>query len=880
MPSVRNFTVLPALPDALKDLEFISQNVFWSWDAESIDLFKRIDSNLWSACGHNPVKLIGSVSQLKLEALSENEGFLGELRRVTQKLKAYLEGPTWFEKVCSAGEKPVIAYFSAEFGIHECLPIYAGGLGILAGDHVRSASDLGVPLVGVGLLYQKGYFRQYLNVDGWQQEVYTENDFFNMPIELVRKDSGRPLTISVEYPGRCVLAQIWRVCVGRVNVYLLDTNIEANSLADKMITSSLYGGDRELRIRQEIMLGIGGLKALSAMDISPTVCHMNEGHAAFMALERIRELRNSKNMTFDEAVEATRAGNVFTVHTPVKAGIDEFKVDLMDRYFGSYFPKLGINRNRFLGLGRMLADDENEAFKMPILALKLSSYANGVSKLHGEVSRGMWGSLWPGVPIEEVPIKSITNGIHIKNWVADEIDTLYGRYLGPTWADDAMDKSIWENVEQIPDEEFWHIHQRCKERLIVFARNRLKSQMQRRGTYHTELNHAEESLDPEALTIGFARRFATYKRGSLLLKDPQRLMKLLTDSRRPVQLIFAGKAHPRDAEGKDIIRHIVHFAGQNEVRRRIVFLENYDIDMARVMVRGVDVWLSNPRRPMEASGTSGMKAAVNGVLNMSTLDGWWCEGYTPDGGWVIGGGEGYDNPDYQDLVESQALYNMLENEVIPLFYTRSVDNLPRAWIRRVKNSIKWIAPRFNTHRMLAEYTRKFYNPAAAKWRHLTAEAMAPAKAFSQWKASIREGWSECAVKDVIMEVRDDDASEHLNPRQPQLKVGSQLSVRTLVRLGRISPDDVSVELYYGPVDGWGSITEGAVVRMEYEKASDGQGEHWFRGSVSCRKTGQHGVSVRVLPRHADLVNPHELGLILWEKTTDVQDHNPVEVHSS
>ncbi|HLB74654.1 MAG TPA: alpha-glucan family phosphorylase [Sedimentisphaerales bacterium] len=880
MPSVRNFTVLPALPDALKDLGFIAQNVFWSWDPECIDLFKRIDSNLWSACGHNPVKLLGSVSQLKLEALSENEGFLGEVRRVTQKLKAYLDGPTWFDKVCSGVDKPIIAYFSAEFGIHECLPIYAGGLGILAGDHVRSASDLGVPLVGVGLLYQKGYFRQYLNVDGWQQEVYTDNDFFNMPIELVRKESGRPLTISVEYPGRCVLAQIWCVCVGRVKVYLLDTNIEANSLADKMITSSLYGGDRELRIRQEIMLGIGGLKALSAMDISPAVCHMNEGHAAFMALERIRELRSSKNMTFDEAVEATRAGNVFTVHTPVKAGIDEFRVDLMDRYFGSYFPKLGINRNRFLGLGRMLPDDENEAFKMPILALKLSSYANGVSKLHGQVSRGMWGSLWPGVPVDEVPIKSITNGIHIKNWVADEIDTLYARYLGPTWAEEAMDKSIWENIEQIPDEEFWHIHQRCKERLIVFARNRLKSQMQRRGTYHTELNHAEEALDPEALTIGFARRFATYKRGSLLLKDPQRLIKLLTDSRRPIQLIFAGKAHPRDAEGKDIIRHIVHFAGQNDVRRRIVFLENYDIDMARVMVRGVDVWLSNPRRPMEASGTSGMKAAVNGVLNMSTLDGWWCEGYTPDGGWVIGGGEDYENPDYQDLVESQALYNMLENEVIPLFYTRSVDNLPRAWIRRVKNSIKWIAPRFNTHRMLAEYTRKFYNPAAAKWRYLTAEAMARAKAFSQWKANIREAWAECAVKDVIMEVNQDDASEQLNPRQPQLKLGSQLSVRTLVRLGRIRPDDVSVELYYGPVDGWGSITEGAAVRMEYEKASDEQGEHWFRGSMSCKKTGQHGLSVRILPRHADLVNPHELGLILWEKTTDVQDHNPAEVHSS
>jgi starch phosphorylase len=882
MPSVRNFTVLPALPEPLKDLELIAGNLFWSWNPEFADLFKRIDGNLWSASVHNPVKMLGNISQRKLESLAENQGFLGQLRRTAEKLKAYLEGPTWFEKVCGKNSKPIIAYFSAEFGIHECLPIYAGGLGILAGDHLKSASDLGVPLVGVGLLYQKGYFRQHLNVDGWQQEVYLENDPYSMPVELVRKESARPLTISVEYPGRCVVAQIWCASVGRVKVYLLDTNIPANSLGDRMITSSLYGGDRELRIRQEIMLGIGGMKALMAMGVTPTVCHMNEGHAAFMALERIRDLRSSKNMTFDEAVEATRAGNVFTIHTPVKAGLDEFRVELMDKYFGNYFPKLGINRQRFLALGRMLTDDDNEAFKMPILALRLSSYANGVSKLHGEISRGMWGGLWPGIPLDEVPIKSITNGIHIRNWLSDEMDSLYERYLGPTWADEAMNKSIWDNVEQIPDEEFWHTHQRCKEQLIVFARNCLKVQMQRRGTYHTELNHAEEVLDPDALTIGFARRFASYKRGSLLLRDPQRLVKLLADPDRPIQLIFAGKAHPKDAEGKDIIRHIVHFATQQDVRRRIVFLENYDIDMARVLVRGVDVWLSNPRRPMEASGTSGMKAAVNGVLNMSTLDGWWCEGYTPDGGWVIGAGESYQDQDYQDIVESQAIYNMLENEVIPLFYTRSADNLPRAWIHRVKNSIKWIAPRFNTHRMLAEYTRRFYNPAAAKWRYLTAEAMSRAKAFSQWKADIREAWSQCAVKDVIMEVNNGNGNgnEQLNPRQPQLKIGSKLCVRTLVRLGTIKQGDVSVELYHGQVDSWGNVKEGSSVRMDYDKPSDQQGEHWFTGSMTCKTTGQHGVAVRVLPKHADLVNPYELGLILWEKAGEIREEDTTDANET
>jgi starch phosphorylase len=864
MPTVRSFTVLPALPDILKDLDVVARNMFWTWNPEFVELFKRVDSNLWSASGHNPIKMLGSVSQAKLDELASNQGFLGQLQRANEKLKSYLERPTWYEKIFSKCDNPAIAYFCAEFGVHECLPIYAGGLGILAGDHLKSASDLGVPLVGVGLLYQKGYFRQYLNIDGLQQEVYAENDFFNMPIELVRKENGLPLTISVDYPDRCVIAQIWFVSVGRVKLYLLDTNVQANSPIDRMITSSLYGGDQELRIRQEIMLGIGGLKALTAMDIKPIVCHMNEGHAAFMALERIRELRAAENMTFDEAVEATSAGNVFTIHTPVKAGLDEFRMELMDKYFGSYFPQLGINRNRFLGLGRMLPDDNSESFKMPILALRLSSYTNGVSKLHGEISRGIWGSLWPGIPRNEVPITSITNGIHIKNWISDEIDSLYEKYLGLNWADEAMDKSLWESVDQIPDEEFWLVHQRCKEQLIVFTRNRLKAQMQRRGTYHTELNHAEEVLDPEALTIGFARRFTTYKRGNLLLKDPERLTKLLTDQNRPMQIIFAGKAHPKDTEGKEIIRQIVHFANQNSIRRRVVFLEDYNIDIARYLVRGVDVWLNNPRRPMEASGTSGMKAAMNGALNMSTPDGWWCEGYTQDGGWVIGIEESYEDNDYQDLVESQAIYDMLENEVIPLFYTRSVDNLPRAWIRRVKNSIKWIAPQFNTHRMVAEYTQRFYNPAAAKWRYLTEQACARAKAFSSWKSDFRKAWPEFAVKDVVMEVSNGNGNEKLNPKQPQLKIGSKLLIKALVKLGRVSPNDVSVELYHGPVDNGENIQNGSVVRMDYEKNNGQNGEHWFVGSMPCITTGQHGVTVRVLPRHADLANPYEMGLILWE----------------
>ena len=869
MPKVCSFTVLPALPDALKALEDITRNLFWCWNTDFAELFKRIDSNLWTASGHNPVKLLASLPQQRLEELAKNQPFLSELQQAEEKLKAYLDGPTWFEKTYSKSTKPLIAYFCAEFGIHECLPFYSGGLGILAGDHLKSASDLGVPLVGVGLLYQKGYFRQCLDVEGWQQEMYLENDFYSMPIELVRKSNGQPLTVSVEFPDRVVHIQVWSICVGRVKLYMLDTNIPANSSTDRMITASLYSGDLEMRIRQEIVLGIGGLRALDAMGIKPTICHMNEGHAALMVLERIRQLRNETNMTFTEAVETTKAGNIFTIHTLVKAGLDEFSVELIDKYFANFVSALGISREQFLALGRILPDDAGESFKMPILALRLSSYVNGVSKLHGQVSREVWSSLWPAVPVSEVPIISITNGIHIKTWLADEMNSLYGRYLGPNWPDETVNNPVWNGIDQIPDEEFWRAHQRCKGQLIAFTRNWLKAQIKRRGTYHSELNWAEEVLDVEALTIGFARRFVNYKRGSLLLKDPQRLVKMLNNPDRPVQIIFAGKAHPKDNGGKEIIRQIVRFASEYGVQRRIIFLEDYDIDVARMLVRGVDVWLNNPRRPMEASGTSGMKAAINGALNVSTLDGWWCEGYKPDGGWAVGVEKTYNDQGYQDTVEAQAVYNLLENEIIPLFYTRSADDLPRAWIHRVKNSVKWIAPRFNTHRMVAEYVQKFYGPAMAKWRYLTADAMARAKVLSTWKANIKMAWSEFAIKDVkIQVVNNGDSSEQMNLGQPRLKVGSQLSVSALVKLPKVSPDDVSVELYHGPVDSQGNIRDGSVVRMARKETTGQDSEHWFVGSMSCGETGQYGVAVRVLPRNADLVNPYELGLVLWKTTDD------------
>ena len=866
MPRVRSFAVLPALPENLKDLEVIAHNVFWSWNPEFVALFTRIDQNLWEKCSHNPIKFLGEVSQNTLDKASKNKGYVCELKRAAEKLNNYLAAPTWFDQICSKQATPVIAYFSAEFGLHESLPIYSGGLGVLAGDHLKSASDLGVPIHGVGLMYQKGYFRQYLNIDGWQQEVYVDNDFYNMPMSLMRHPDGQPLTISVQYPQRLIFAQIWEIKVGRVNLYLLDTNIQENSPEDRLITANLYGGDSEMRIKQEILLGIGGLRALLAMDIKPTVCHMNEGHAAFMALERIRQLRSTGEMTFLEAAEATRAGNVFTVHTPVKAGNDEFSLDIMDKYFGGYYPHLGLSRKDFLALGRIERNNNTEAFKMPVLAMTLSAYRNGVSALHGKVSRQMWSGIWPGLPEDEVPIDSITNGVHLKTWLSEEMDSLYERYLGQNWTEDAVSESLWQNIEMIPDEEIWRTHQRGKGKLIAFSRKRLKEQCERRGTYHTELNWADEVLNPDALTIGFARRFASYKRGNLFLKDTPRLMKMLCDNDKPVQFIFAGKAHPRDHEGKEIIRSIIHFAGQYKVRKRIVFLEDYDIDVARYLVQGVDIWLNNPRPPMEASGTSGMKAAFNGALNFSTWDGWWCEGYEPQAGWTIGAGEHYDDPAYQDMVESKAMYNILENEIIPLYYSRAKDNLPRAWIYRMKKAIKTITPRFNTNRMVSEYAEKFYNNAAQRWKVLTANDMEKAKALAAWKLQVREVWNEIKIQDVNVKVQNDGQSSDLDVKNPQLKVGSELSVDAIIKLPVMAPENICTQIYYGPVDPWGNISDGKTSKMRYVEKIDDQGRHRFTGSIPCKNSGKQGLIVRILPSHDDLVNPHEMGLVTWEST--------------
>jgi starch phosphorylase len=661
---------------------------------------------------------------------------------------------------------------------------------------------------------------------------------------------GKPVTVSVEYPGRNVLAQVWHVQVGRVPLYLLDTNIPPNSFDDQNITDQLYGGDREMRIQQEIMLGIGGHRALRAVGLQPAVCHINEGHAAFLVLEGCRELMLEHGLSFAEAREIAMAGTVFTTHTPVPAGNDYFAPGLMDKYFYAYYTRLGLSRAEFLGLGRQNAGNDQEDFCMTVLALRMCGHSNGVSRLHGAVSRKMWQNVWPGVPVEEMPITSITNGVHAPSWVSGDMAGLLDRYLGPRWREDPGDPVLWARIHQIPDEELWRTHERRRERLVAYARNRLRTHLEARGAPPAEVAQADEVLNPEALTIGFARRFATYKRATLLLRDMERLTRILTDKNFPVQIIFAGKAHPQDSPGKELIRQIIHSERRPEIRRRMVFVEDYDLDVARYLVQGVDVWLNTPRRPMEASGTSGMKAAFNGALNVSVLDGWWAEACNVSTGWAIGSDEEYGDEAYQDEVESNALYDLLEKEIVPLFYQRGSDNLPRGWIGHMKAAMRAICPVFNTNRMVRQYVEEFYLPALERHTLLTQDGAQHARALGAWEAHVRQGWGALRIVKVEAE------------RLENLKVGDTLVVCASLDLGNLTPDDINVQLYQGALDAGGNILWPQPVPMNPTGQPSGS-QYTFTCSIPLTTSGRQGYTVRVLPRHPDLDDPFKLGLILW-----------------
>jgi glycogen phosphorylase len=854
IPSLKTFQVFPDIPEPLKPLQRLAENLWWTWNHDAGDLFRRLDRSLWDKSHHNPVKLLGLLSREQLDEAANDAGYLAQLERVYRAFNQHLAEQGWFARTQTASADAKIAYFSAEFGLHESLPIYSGGLGVLAGDHLKSASELCLPLYSVGLLYRQGYFQQYLSADGWQQEAYPELDFYNMAVELQRDAEGKEITVRVEMSETSVVVRIWKVSVGRIPLYLLDTNVEENAPADREITARLYGGGTEMRIRQEIVLGIGGLRALGALGVKPTVFHMNEGHSAFLALERIRALmteESARHLTFDEARQFVMAGNVFTTHTPVPAGIDMFPPELVTKYFKNFYPLLKLDEDGFLALGREDVSNKKQGFSMAVLAIRLADGANAVSKLHGEVSRDMWKSIWPGVPEPEVPIKHITNGIHVRSWISADIAFTLDRYLGDAWMRDPTDTESWADIDQIPDEELWRAHERCRERLVVATRVALRRQFANRGGTYEDLAVADSVLDPEALTIGFARRFATYKRGSLLLRDLDRLKALVTNTQRPVQFVFAGKAHPADNGGKDIIRQIVDFARDPTVRRRFVFAENYDIGSARTMVQGVDVWLNTPRRPHEASGTSGMKAAANGVLNCSVLDGWWVEGYDPNVGWAIGRGETYTDEGYQDHVESQSLYDILERQIVPIFYDRGPDNVPREWVRRMKQCLRKLAPVFNTNRMVAQYATTLYVPANARGRALASEAMKPAIALAHGKAHLRGAWSDVKVV----------ATENSGTTSPH-KVGDKIHVEAIVELGRLSPAEIRAELLSGPINAESAVDITHTVPMEHVREV-APGRHMFAADLVCDRSGRYGFALRVMPGIANLATPFEPGLIRW-----------------
>lgn len=852
---IRMYRVVPALPDALKPLMEIAKNLWWTWTPDAVALFCRLDPEAWAEHGHNPVRMLGFVSQERLEEAALDEAFLNEIYRVHSRLDQHCTCRTWFASKHAEVAGDTIAYFSAEFGLTECLRIYAGGLGVLAGDHLKSASELGIPLVGVGLLYQNGYFQQHLSPDGWQQESYPELDFANLPIDRVLTPDGEWLKVTIDMPFGQTYVGVWKVQVGRIPLYLLDTNVPENKPEAQAITRNLYGGDVETRIQQEIVLGIGGVRALTAMGIRPTICHINEGHAAFLSLERIRMAIEEHSISFREAIEYCGSSHVFTTHTPVPAGIDRFHPSLVEHYFRNYVGSLRLDMPGLLALGRENPMNQDDFFSMAILAINTCLWRNAVSALHGHVSRRMWRHIWPGVPEEEIPIGHVTNGTHTRSWVSRPMFSLFDRYLGYRWQHDPADHAVWERVEDIPDEELWAVRCQRRRTLITWARARIRTQMRLRGSSNEAIEQAAAALDPDAFTVGFARRFATYKRATLMLHDLERFMQLLNNPDRPVQFLIAGKAHPADSAGKELIRKLVHFAKSNGTGRtagRVVFLENYDMNVARYLVTGCDMWLNTPQRGLEASGTSGMKAAMNGVINCSILDGWWDEAYRPEIGFSVGRRETYASDEEVDAVDSDSLYDLFENHILPEFYTRDQTDIPRRWIARIKNCIKTLAPVFNTNRMVQEYTNNLYMRALTLSKQLGADSLKGARGLAQQMERYRTLWHTVKIESVTTETKKPVAV-----RQP-------LPVEAIVYLGELSPDEVRVQAYTGTVSPLGDITDGSVIDLEYVD-DQGNGRHKYFGSIKAQQSGQRGLSVRVIPHDERLPVAFIPGLITWDQ---------------
>ena len=845
-------TVNPQLPKRINRLTEIANNLWWSWNTEVLKLFKEIDIDLWEKVDKNPVKFLKLISQEKLEQAAINQAILKQYDKIVNDFDGYMNSKnTWFAKKYPNEKNDVIAYFSAEYGLDETVPIYSGGLGILSGDHLKSASDLGVPLVAVGLLYKNGYFHQKIDKFGNQQSIYKDIDLMHLPISPVKDEKGDELKVLLKLPGKNLYLKVWQINVGRIKLYLLDSDIPENT--DEMyrnITLRLYGGDQEMRMQQEIVLGMGGVNLLRTLGLDPNIYHMNEGHSSFLLIEVIKNIIKEKKVSFDIARDITSAKTVFTTHTPVPAGNDIFPMNLIEKYFKGYWTKLGIDKDTFLHLGTKPNDSLEAGFNMGILALKIAGKKNGVSKLHGAVSRELFGDVWPEIAPNESPITYITNGIHTCTWLAPNLKELYNKYLIPYWQDSIQIQDTWKKIDNIPDEKLWSEHLKRKEKLLNLVKENVTNRLRANGVSYEEINEIVSKLNPNALTIGFARRFATYKRATLIFRDLERITQILNNENRPVQLIFAGKAHPADKEGQDLIRYIHEISMKPQFKGKIFVLENYNIGIARYLVSGVDVWLNNPRRPMEASGTSGQKASVNGVINFSVLDGWWAEGYDSKNGWTIGTNDEYESYEIQDDADSTSIYNVLEKKIIPTYYDKDKNGISSKWLRIMKNSIISTGGRYSTSRMVSDYTDKLYMPLI----NLTDKYykdLSNVADLNEWKSKMLINWDKIKIEQIN------------NLDNISIDAGNKIEVNCKVTLPDISAENITVEVYAGRITENGRIEDIVVIPMDLAEANDETREYLYKAKLELSTGGSYGYTFRVMPRHNMILDPENLNLIKW-----------------
>ena len=845
-------TVNPQLPKRIGKLSEIANNLWWSWNTEFLRLFKIIDRDLWETCEKNPVKFLKRVSQDRLEAVATNTEFLKEYDRLAKEFDDYITSKnTWFSNKYPENKKDLIAYFSAEYGLDQTIPIYSGGLGILSGDHLKSASDLGIPLVAVGLLYKNGYFHQKINGYGDQETEYNNIELSDLPINLVKDENGEDLKINVKFEKRKVYLKVWQINVGRIKLYLLDSDIDENSPEDREVTLKLYGGDQEMRIKQEIVLGMGGTNLLTrALGLNPTVYHMNEGHSAFLILELIKNIIKEKKVSFEVAKDIASSKTVFTTHTPVPAGNDIFPIGLVEKYFKEFWPRLNLDREEFLKLGMKPCTELETGFNMGILALKVAGKKNGVSKLHGAVSRELFGDVWPEIAANESPITYVTNGIHTCSWLAPSLKELYNKYLIPYWQDNIYKDEVWENINNIPNQELWGIHQQRKQKLLDIVKESTTNRLRRSGYSYEEINDITSKLNPNALTIGFARRFATYKRATLIFRDLERITQILNNVDRPVQLIFAGKAHPADKEGQDLIKRIHEISMMPQFKGKIFLLENYNIAMSRYLVSGVDVWLNNPRRPMEASGTSGQKASVNGVINFSVLDGWWAEGYNQENGWTIGTNAEFTSYEEQDDADSQSMYRTLEEKIIPTYYSKDENGISDKWMKIMKNSIISTGGKYSTSRMLVDYTNNLYMPLCNLTKKYY-ENIDNVAEFNLWKKNLYINWKDIKI------------TQKNNLNNITMDAGNNIEVKCEVQLPNIDVNNITAQCYYGKILDNGIVENVSIIPMKLSNSDDENRVYEYTTRIELKTGGNYGYTFRVMPKHEMLLDSENLNLVKW-----------------